>query len=41
MQPAEVTQMLLGWSHGDEEALRKLAPVVYGTAARGSSLYER
>ena len=29
MQPTEVTQMLLAWSHGDEEALRKLVPVVY------------
>jgi RNA polymerase sigma factor (TIGR02999 family) len=29
MQPTEVTQMLLAWSHGDEEALHKLVPVVY------------
>ncbi len=29
MQPTEVTQMLLAWSNGDEEALRELVPVVY------------
>src|SRR5262249_59921821 len=30
----EVTQLLVDWSHGDEAALQKLTPLVYGELRR-------
>ena len=27
--PPEITQLLIGWGEGDEQALEKLMPVVY------------
>jgi RNA polymerase sigma factor (TIGR02999 family) len=36
-----VTQLLLGWSHGDKEALDKLVPLVYDELRRQASRYLR
>jgi len=33
-QPREVTQLLLAWNEGDESALEKLVPLVYGELRR-------
>ena len=39
--PHNVTQLLLGWSHGDKEALDKLVPLVYDELRRQASRYLR
>lgn len=39
MQPTEVTQMLLAWSHGDENALHQLVPLVYEELRRLARYY--
>src|SRR5215471_13757834 len=44
MQPAaapDVTQLLVNWSHGDQAALEKLMPLVYGELRRLASAYLR
>jgi RNA polymerase sigma factor (TIGR02999 family) len=38
-KPGEVTQLLLDWSHGDELALQKLIPIVYGELQRMAHHY--
>jgi RNA polymerase sigma-70 factor (ECF subfamily) len=35
----EVTQLLIAWSHGDQEALEKLIPLVYGELRRLARQY--
>ncbi|HSB08025.1 MAG TPA: sigma-70 family RNA polymerase sigma factor [Blastocatellia bacterium] len=39
--PQEVTQMLLDWSQGDQQALDRLIPVVYGELRRLASRHLR
>jgi DNA-directed RNA polymerase specialized sigma24 family protein len=39
--PDDVTQLLLDWSHGDQEALTKLMPVVYDELRRLAACYLR
>jgi RNA polymerase sigma factor (TIGR02999 family) len=44
MQPGaapDVTQLLVNWSHGDQAALEKLMPLVYGELRRLASAYLR
>ena len=42
MQPSEsITQLLVDWSHGDQKALDKLMPLVYGELRRLASNYLR
>jgi RNA polymerase sigma factor (TIGR02999 family) len=38
-EPAGVTQLLLAWSQGDERALQKLIPMVYGELRRLAHRY--
>ncbi len=39
--PQNVTQLLLGWSNGDKEALDKLVPLVYDELRRQAARYLR
>jgi RNA polymerase sigma factor (TIGR02999 family) len=39
--PQNVTQLLLGWSNGDKEALDKLVPLVYDDLRRQAARYLR
>jgi RNA polymerase sigma-70 factor (ECF subfamily) len=39
--PQNVTQLLLGWSQGDKEALDKLVPLVYDELRRQAARYLR
>ena len=41
LAPQEVTQMLLDWSQGDQQALDRLIPVVYGELRRLASRHLR
>jgi RNA polymerase sigma factor (TIGR02999 family) len=41
MAPADVTQLLLAWSQGDEGALEKLVPLVYAELRRLAHRYMR
>jgi RNA polymerase sigma factor (TIGR02999 family) len=40
-QPRDVTQLLMAWSDGDESALEKLVPLVYGELRRLARRYMR
>jgi RNA polymerase sigma factor (TIGR02999 family) len=40
-QPRDVTQLLMSWSDGDESALEKLVPLVYGELRRLAGQYMR
>jgi RNA polymerase sigma-70 factor (ECF subfamily) len=39
MHPTDVTQMLLAWSHGDQDALHQLVPLVYEELRRLARYY--
>jgi RNA polymerase sigma factor (TIGR02999 family) len=39
--PGEITQLLADWSEGDEAALKKLLPLVYGELHRLANAYMR
>jgi hypothetical protein len=39
--PGEVTQLLIGWSNGDQAALKKLMPLVYDELHRLARQYMR
>ncbi len=40
-KPGEITQLLVAWRQGDEEALRRLMPMVYGELKQMASRYMR
>lgn len=39
--PGDVTQLLIDWSRGDQEALAKLTPLIYSELRRLAARYLR